>query len=48
MGDHLQHLIIKDSKKWLKRSSLRDICNHLTFVSQIETKNVQEAFVDDY
>ena len=47
-GDHPPHLMIGDSKKWVTRSSLRNICNHLTFVSQIKPKNVQETLVNDY
>ena len=48
MGDHPQHLIIGDSEKQVTRSSLKNICNHLAFVSQIEPKNIEEALVDDY
>ena len=40
MGDHPQHLIIGDYEKWVRKSSLRNICNDLAFVSQIEPKNV--------
>ena len=29
-------------------NSIKNIYNHLTFVSQIELKNVQKALVDNY
>ena len=48
MGDHPQHLKIGDSEKWVTMSSLRNIYNHLAFVSQIKPKNVQKVLVDDY
>ena len=48
MGDHPQHLMISDFEKWVIRNSFRNICNHLTFVSQVETKNVQEPLIEDY
>ena len=40
--------MICDFKKWVIRSNLRNICNHLTLISQVEPKNIQEALVDDY
>ena len=48
MDDHPQHLIIRDSEKWVTRCSLRNIYNHLAFVSQIKPKNAQEALINDY
>ena len=30
------------------KNSLRNIYNHLAFVSQIEPKNIQEALINDY
>ena len=39
MDDHPQHLIIGDLEKWIT-SSLRNIYNHLAFVSQTEPKNI--------
>ena len=32
----------------MSNKSLRNICNHLAFVFQVELKNLQEALVDDY
>ena len=48
MEDHPQHFIIRDSTKKVTRSSLRYLCNHLSFFLQVEPKKVQEALVDDY
>ena len=48
MHNHPQHLIISDFEKWITRSSLRNICNKLAFVSQVKPNNIQEALVDDY
>ena len=48
MGNHPQHLIIGDYQKWVTRRSLRNKCNNLAFVSQVEPKRVQEALVDEY
>ena len=48
MGDHPQHLMIGDSKKWVTRNSLRNICNHLAFISQIKPKKFQKALVNNY
>ena len=48
MGDHPQHLMIGGFEKWVIKISLRNICNHLVFVSQVEHNNVQKALVNDY
>ena len=41
-------MIISCSTKRVTRSSIRNICDILVFVSQIELKAIQEALVDYY
>ena len=43
-----KELIIDDPSHGIRtRSNLRDTCNYLTFVSQIESKNFEEAEKDN-
>ena len=46
--NHLQDQIIGNPSSRVKtRSSLRNICNNLTFISQIEPININDALVDE-
>ena len=46
-GSHPQDQIIGDSTQRVTRNSLRNICNHLAFLSQVEPKTVDEALGDE-
>ena len=46
--NHPQDQIIGNPSSEVRtRSSLRNICNNLTFISQIEPKNINDALVDE-
>ena len=45
---HPQYQIIGNPSSGVRtRSSLRNICNNLAFISQIEPKNINDALVDE-
>ena len=46
--NHPQDQIIGNPSSGVRtRSSLRNICNNLAFISQIEPKNINDALVDE-
>ena len=46
--NHPQNQIIGNPSSGLRtRSFLRNICNNLAFISQIEPKNIKDALVDE-
>ena len=46
--NHPQDQIIGNPSSGVRtRSSLRNICNNLAFISQIEPKNIKDALVDE-
>ena len=46
--NHPQDQIIGNSSSGVRtRSSFRNICNNLAFISQIEPKNIKDALVDE-
>ena len=46
--NHPQDQIIGNPSSGVRtRSSLRNICNNLTFISQIEPKNINDALDDE-
>ena len=46
--NHPQYQIIGNPSSGVRtRSSLRNICNNLAFISQIEPKNINDALVDE-
>ena len=47
MTSHLKNQIIRDSSQGITCSSLRNICDHLAFLSQIEPKTIDEAISDE-
>ena len=48
VSSHPKELIIGDPSIGIKtRSNLKDACNHLVFVSQIESKKIEEAEKDN-
>ena len=47
--NHPKELILGDPSKGVStRTSLRNICNNMAFISQVEPKNFKEAELDDY
>ena len=47
MANHPQEQIIGDSTQRVTRSSIRNICDHLAFLSQIEPRCVNDALNDE-
>ena len=46
--NHPQYQIIGNPSSGVRtRSSLRNICNNLAFISQIEPKNINDSLVDE-
>ena len=43
MDNHPKNQIIGEANKMVTRSNLWNICNHLAFLSQFKTKNIDEA-----
>ena len=47
--NHSQNQFIGNPSSGVRtRSSLRDICNNLVFISQIKLKNINDTLVDEY
>ena len=47
MASHPQDQIIGDSTQRVTCSSIRNICDHLAFLSQIEPKSIDDALNDE-
>ena len=48
MKDHpVEQILGEPSQGVSTRSSLRNICNHTAFLSQIEPKNIDESLLDE-
>ena len=47
MASHPKDQIIGDSTQRVTRSSLRNICDHVAFLSQIEPKTINDALCDE-